>query len=268
MGFVRPSQLKLCVAPKCLRSPLISNQGVDIQNQPFSGIWPIPSGESWLCDIATHLKYKVGLDRSNIAVISGGVSGLQSSGGIQNFPNSVFDCSAIDVIGIHGRFAQQEHATAGTPWAEMFIPGNTLTARAQGKQDKKKLLLVEEWEYTPTSLGVSHKAESIFDQATALNLRGIPWVRTTLPSPDPPNKTTDLLPPLHQAWKHHDPHQPAPPRPRLLQSPITSPNARPHRAQQLQLDNIPPRARPPPIPPNQPRTKPLHPIHQRMHFRM
>ncbi|KAI4605925.1 hypothetical protein J4E83_010351 [Alternaria metachromatica] len=76
--------------------------GVDLQNQPFSGISPIPSGESWLCDIASYLKYSINLDASNIAVISGGVSGAQSISGTENFPDSVFDCGAIDVIGIHG----------------------------------------------------------------------------------------------------------------------------------------------------------------------
>lgn len=164
-----------------LQSNTHTTQGVDIQNQPFSGIWPIPSGESWLCDIATHLKFKVGLDSSSIAVISGGVSGLQALGGIQNIPDSIFKCAAIDVVGIHGRFAQEEDATAGTPWAEMFIPGNTLTARAQGKQGKRKLLLVEEWEYVHTDSGLEHKKEAIFDQGTALNLRGIPWVIPNLP---------------------------------------------------------------------------------------
>ncbi|KAF9698655.1 hypothetical protein EKO04_003382 [Ascochyta lentis] len=168
--------------------------GVDIQNQPFSGIWPIPSGESWLCDIATYLKFKVGLDSSNIAVISGGVSGLQSPGGIQNFPDSVFDCPAIDIIGIHGQFAQEEHATAGTPWAQMFIPGNTLTARAQGKPGKRKLLLVEEWEYVHTPSGLEHKKEAIFDQGNALNLRGIPWIYSHLSSKN--ESTTTMINPL------------------------------------------------------------------------
>jgi hypothetical protein len=130
------------------------------------------------------LKFKAGLDNSNIAVISGGVSGLQSLGGIQNCPDSVFDCPAIDVIGIHGRFAKDDKKgkTAGTDWAEMFVPGNTLTARAQGKRGKGKLLLVEEWEYVHTDAGVEHKKEAIFDQGNALNLRGIPWVCTPCPS--------------------------------------------------------------------------------------
>ncbi|KAF2624205.1 glycoside hydrolase family 5 protein [Macroventuria anomochaeta] len=168
--------------------------GVDIQNQPFSGIWPIPSGESWLCDIATHLKFKAGLDSSNISVISGGVSGLQSLGGIQNFPDSIFECPAIDVIGIHGRFAQEEGATAGTPWGEMFIMGNTLTARAHGKQGKRKLLLVEEWEYVHTDSGLEHKKEAIFDQGNALNLRGIPWIYSHLSSKN--ESTTPMINPL------------------------------------------------------------------------
>lgn len=170
------------VALNICSSALTTTQGVDIQNQPFSGIWPIPAGESWLCDIANHLKFSVGLDSSNIAVISGGVSGLQSLDGIQNFPDSVFECSAIDVIGIHGRFAAEEGVTAGTSWAEMFVPGNTLTARAHGKQGKRKLLLVEEWEYVHTDAGLEHKREAVFDQGNALNLRGIPWVPFFVPS--------------------------------------------------------------------------------------
>lgn len=151
-------------------------QGVDLQNQPFTGIWPIPSGETWLCEIANHLKFTVGLDNSNIAVISGGVSGAQTVDGIQNFPDSVFDCPAIDVIGIHGYFSKAYDATAGTPWAKMFVPGNTLTSRAHGKQGKGKLLLVEEWAYVDTNFGVFYKKEAIFDQGNALNYRGIPWV--------------------------------------------------------------------------------------------
>lgn len=153
-----------------------SVQGVDLQNQPFGGIFPIPSGESWLCDIAKHLKFNIGLDRSNIAVISGGVSGAQAVDAFQNFPESVLECAAIDVIGIHGYFAKGDNVTAGTPWANMFVPGNTLTARAKGKEGIGKLLLVEEWAYMDTKFGSFYKKEAIFDQGNALNLRGIPWV--------------------------------------------------------------------------------------------
>lgn len=173
---------------------------MDIQNQPFSDIWPIPAGESWLCEIATHLQSTIGLGRSRIAVISGGVSGVQSRGGIQNIPDSVFDCPGIDVIGIHGRFAPAEDATPGTPWAELFVPGNTLTARAQAK---RKLLLVEDWEYVPTDVGVEHKAGDIFDQGNALNVRGIPWV--VLLSPyivDLLTRSVDILLPLQQTLQH------------------------------------------------------------------
>lgn len=157
------------IAAKCC-------QGVDLQNQPFSGIWPIPSGESWLCDIANHLKFNVDLDKSDIAVISGGVSGPQTVDGIQNFPDSVFECAAIDVVGIHGYFPKEIDATAGTPWANMFVPGNTLTARAKGKSGQGKLLLVEEWAYVDSKFGLFYKKEAIFDQGNALNMRGIPWV--------------------------------------------------------------------------------------------
>lgn len=156
-----------------------THQGVDIQNQPFSGIWPIPAGEYWLCEIAEHLKFDIGLGNSSIAVISGGISGPQKIDGIENFPDSAFKCPGIDVIGIHGYYKHGEDRTAGTPWADMFVPGNTLTARSRGGDGQGKLLLVEEWEYVPGTLGIEDKNESIFDQGTALNLRGIPWVTTT-----------------------------------------------------------------------------------------
>ena len=154
-------------------------QGVDIQNQPFSSIWPIPAGESWICDIATYLHTTLNLSAANIAVISGGISGPQSPDGIENFPESVFECEAIDVIGIHGYYSKQSDATAGTPWANMFVPGNTLTARAQGGKDGAggKLLLVEEWSYVHSDeFGLFYKNEAVWDQGSALNYRGIPWV--------------------------------------------------------------------------------------------
>jgi hypothetical protein len=153
--------------------------GVDLQNQPFSGISPIPSGESWLCDIASYLKFSIGLDSANIAVISGGVSGPQSVDGNENFPDSVFDCKAIDVIGIHGYFDKRGDRTAGTAWADMFLPGNTLMGRAAGKKKGEgKLLLVEEWAYVHNDeFGLFYKKEAVWDQGNALNYRGIPWVR-------------------------------------------------------------------------------------------
>ena len=142
--------------------------GVDIQHQPFNPIFPIPAGEAWLCDVASHLKALLNPD---IAVISGGVSGLQSLDRFENFPDSVFNCKDIDVIGIHGRFEREEgNKTAGTPWAEMFVPGNTLMGRAE---KKGKLLMVEQWDVESS---VEQKEEDIFDHGAALNLRGIPWV--------------------------------------------------------------------------------------------
>ncbi|KAH7075462.1 hypothetical protein BKA63DRAFT_297774 [Paraphoma chrysanthemicola] len=157
--------------------------GVDLQNQPFSDIWPIPAGEGWLCDIANHLKFNLGLDKSDIAVISGGISGPQSVDGTQNFPDSALECAAIDVIGIHGYF-KKEDITAGTSWAKMFIPGNTLTARVRGKKGEEKLLLVEEWAYVHSKYGHFYKKEAIFDQGNALNYRGIPWLYSHLTTMD------------------------------------------------------------------------------------
>ncbi|KAH8708601.1 hypothetical protein GQ44DRAFT_743044 [Phaeosphaeriaceae sp. PMI808] len=154
--------------------------GVDLQNEPFSGIWPIPAGESWLCDIANHLKFNLSLDSANIAVISGGISGAQTVDGVQNFPDSAMDCAAIDVIGIHGYFEKKGDSTAGTPWAHLFTPGNTLTARVKGKKGNGKLLMVEEWAYMHSKFGHFYKKEAIFDQGNALNLRGIPWLYSHL----------------------------------------------------------------------------------------
>lgn len=147
-------------------------QGVDVQNEPWSGIWPIPAGEAWLCDVATYLKEDLGLGESGIAVITGGISGAQTVNGVQNFPESAWTCSGIDVIGIHGYFAQGEGETAGTPWAKLFLPGDTLTSRALDS----KLLLVEEWSYLNTDQGLNYKKQALFDQGNALNHRGIPWV--------------------------------------------------------------------------------------------
>ncbi|KAF2199608.1 hypothetical protein GQ43DRAFT_419909 [Delitschia confertaspora ATCC 74209] len=146
--------------------------GVDLQNEPWSGVWPIVAGEAWLCDIATHLKETIGLGANNIAVITGGLSGPQMPGGTQNFPDSAFECDAIDVIAIHGYYAASAETSAGTNWANMFLPGNTLTSRALGK----KLLLVEEMSYIKSVNGIHYKKAEVWDQGNALNYRGIPWL--------------------------------------------------------------------------------------------
>ncbi|ORY11658.1 hypothetical protein BCR34DRAFT_587818 [Clohesyomyces aquaticus] len=156
--------------------------GVDLQNQPWSGIYPIVAGEPWLCEMATHLKETIGLGSNNIAVITGGISaGAGSiptgSGGI---PNSAFDCKAVDIIGVHAYFSASNEATAGTAWANMFLPGNTLTSRALGR----KLLMVEEWSYVNSANGLAYKKEAIFDQGNALNYRGIPWLYSTATTKD------------------------------------------------------------------------------------
>ncbi|KAI4908549.1 hypothetical protein J4E85_011717, partial [Alternaria conjuncta] len=177
--------------------------GVDLQNQPFSGISPIPSGESWLCDIATHLKYSINLDASNIAVISGGVSGAQSISGTENFPDSVFDCKAIDVIGIHGYFDKTTDRTAGTAWADLFLPGNTLMGRAEGrKKGEGKLLLVEEWGYVHSEVfGLFYKREAVWDGGNVLNYRGIPWLYSHLtPLSEAKSSRINPLHPTYTTW--------------------------------------------------------------------
>ena len=144
-----------------------------MQNQPFSGVFPIPAGEDWICDIATHLKDALSLGKNNIAVISGGLSGPQSVEDYNNFPTAAFNCKAIDILGIHGYFEQKQDQTAGTPWLKIFTPGHELTARAH---KENKLLLVEELSYIHTDFGLHYKKQAIFDQGNALNYRGIPWV--------------------------------------------------------------------------------------------
>lgn len=150
---------------------------MDVQNEPWSGIWPIVSGEDWLCEIASLLKDDLKLGENGIAVISGGLSGAQTPDHVQNFPNVAFECPAIDVIAFHGYYASEGDKTAGTNWAKLFTPGNTLTARAQ---EKGKLLLVEEMAYMHTPLGLHYKQAAIWDQGNALNYRGIPWVYSKL----------------------------------------------------------------------------------------
>lgn len=82
------------------------------------------------------------------------------------------------MIGIHGYYTEESGATAGTPWAKIFLPNNTLTSRVLGD----KLLLVEEWSYMKSDKGLAYKKQAIFDQGNALNYRGIPWVRTLFSS--------------------------------------------------------------------------------------
>jgi hypothetical protein len=81
-------------------------QGVDLQNEPWPGVSPIPSGEDWICDIADHLKTTLGLGESKILVISGGISGKNSASGKENFPDLVFTCSSVDVVAIHGQVSR------------------------------------------------------------------------------------------------------------------------------------------------------------------
>ena len=85
-----------------MRQSLIVRQGVDLQNEPFGGVFPIPVGISWICDIATHLKDEIELGKNNIAVITGGISGANSATGNENWPDVALDCKAIDVIAVHG----------------------------------------------------------------------------------------------------------------------------------------------------------------------
>ncbi|CAN9481260.1 unnamed protein product [Alternaria alternata] len=131
--------------------------GVDLQNQPFSGISPIPSGESWLCDMASYLKFSIGLDSAGIAVISGGVSGPQSVDGNENFPDSVFDCKAIDVIGIHGNF----NWTKYLPPPVSIIPPSADEKTAQHLQAMLTGSNNQEWKLKP--LGLSNVSSVVLN---------------------------------------------------------------------------------------------------------
>lgn len=245
-------------------------QGVDIQNQPFSGIWPIPSGESWICDIADHLKFNLGLDAANIAVISGGISGAQTVDGIQNFPDSAMDCAAIDIIGIHGYFTKEHDATAGTSWAQMFVPGNTLTARAKGKKGQGKLLLVEEWAYVHSNkFGHFYKKEALFDQGNALNLRGIPWVcYNTRTSHAELIRVPAVLSSHYRRRRTQRPSQSSPPILRLLESTQRHHPTLLHSPQQFRLVEIPPSSSQRPNKLHSPNSQPLHPRTERLHLRL
>jgi hypothetical protein len=100
----------------------------------------------------------------------------------------------------------------------MFIPGNTLTARARGKKHDGKLLLVEEWSYVHNDeFGLFYKKEAIFDQGNALNYRGIPWV-SYLPHPSTPTHTKDnnSYTPISQPSTKEDPRASTPSAPPTL----------------------------------------------------
>ncbi|KAF2837062.1 glycoside hydrolase family 5 protein [Patellaria atrata CBS 101060] len=155
--------------------------GVDLQNEPFQGVWPIPVGMSWFCDIAEHLKISTGLGESNIAVITGGISSPVSPGGHENFPQQLLECDAIDVIGIHGYWPSTSETPAGTLWANLLSPQSQTSFKARGT----KLILVEALTYIIGEKGISGKFADIWEQANAINLRGVPWLfASTSQNPD------------------------------------------------------------------------------------
>ena len=183
-----------------------------MQSEPFLGLHPIPLGGYWLCDTAKHLKDTIGLGSHNIAVITGGISGANGAHEEQNWPHWVFQCDAIDVIGIHGLVGLFSSTSfQGTTnidqllwcsnerlrWcylgenfplsleifmilmlpsqSKMFTPGNTLTGATLGK----KLLLVESVNYVVGHEGREKRNADIWDLANTLNFRGIPWVSSS-----------------------------------------------------------------------------------------
>ncbi|KAF2453227.1 hypothetical protein BDY21DRAFT_356883 [Lineolata rhizophorae] len=162
--------------------------GVDIQNEPFGGVYPIPIAEPWICKTAKFMKNDIRLGENNIAVITGGISGSNEAMTSRNFPNSVWACDEIDVIGIHGYYSDSDQSMAGTNWADLFVRGGTLASKALGSG---KLLLAEEFTFVPYEDNLEQKAANIFDQGQALNCRGIPWVYSSL-TQGPTNGIGDL----------------------------------------------------------------------------
>jgi hypothetical protein len=145
---------------------------IDLQNEPGVSKPSVVTGTGWICDIATYLKQTVGLQ--GIAVATGAIGGSDSgdappatSG--QNWPAEVFQCSSVDIISLHGYYAQSGSSNAGQPWCNLLSQAGVLVPEAL---KYGKLIMAEEWVYNG---GSGSKTGDIQAQAHALNALGIPW---------------------------------------------------------------------------------------------
>ncbi|KAI9741773.1 MAG: hypothetical protein M1834_000159 [Cirrosporium novae-zelandiae] len=133
----------------------------DIQNEPMINAMEFLEMDdpmAWFCGRATVMKDLIG-SNSSVKVATGGIGGSEYCCDHEyNIIDSVLDCSAIDIISVHG------YMTEASQW-EYFIPSLVETAA-----NKSKHLMIEEW-------GVSASPTGQFDEQVAvLNDNGVPWL--------------------------------------------------------------------------------------------
>ncbi|KAF2236156.1 glycoside hydrolase family 5 protein [Viridothelium virens] len=138
----------------------------DIQNEPFQQAEDQASNNDpndWLCGRAGNMNALI--NNSGVKLATGGVGGDQSHG--NNLMPKAIECSAIDLISIHGYVGTANFWSSNLPSMESTAASNN------------KLLYVEEW-------GVTTSDTDNFDsQASAINGAGIPFVYWEFtPGPD------------------------------------------------------------------------------------
>jgi mannan endo-1,4-beta-mannosidase len=94
-----------------------------------------------------------------VKIATGGVGGSQYDGHEYNLVAKALECSAIDIMSVHGYMDQASN------WGE-FVPSLSDQAAAQGKH-----LMIEEW-----GVGTDSSMDSVADQAAVFNENGVPWL--------------------------------------------------------------------------------------------
>jgi len=114
---------------------------IDVENEPFVQAVEFASqndgneASNWLCGRAQKIKEHLGQD-SAIAIATGGVAGsiwATESNPYLNWADWVLQCSAIDIVSIHG-YVGDDNSWDG------IINGALEAVRGAGK-----LTMVEEW---------------------------------------------------------------------------------------------------------------------------
>ncbi|XMA10362.1 hypothetical protein WAI453_003153 [Rhynchosporium graminicola] len=127
--------------------PLIASPGKASNNDP----------DDWLCERASNMKKLIG--SSGVKIATGGIGGSEYSGHELNIIDKALNCSAIDILAVHG------YMTKASQWAA-YIPKLADQGAAQGK-----LVMVEEW-----GVGNDSSYDSIAKQAAIFNDAGVPWL--------------------------------------------------------------------------------------------
>lgn len=93
-----------------------------------------------------------------VKIATGGIGGSEYSGHEYNTIDKALQCSAIDILSLHG------YMTQASQWAA-YVPKLADQAAAQGKK-----VMVEEW-----GVGTGSSYDSIAKQAAVFNSAGVPW---------------------------------------------------------------------------------------------